>query len=96
MIKNYKNIYNNYAQTTGKRKPADKTGIQNDVLKSDMKERSKRLISKDSQNLTGLTKYLSEIKNTKMEEEYKVGWTKYRQCQAGGIDITLWGKHQMI
>uniref|UniRef100_A0A8W8NCG0 protein-tyrosine-phosphatase n=1 Tax=Magallana gigas TaxID=29159 RepID=A0A8W8NCG0_MAGGI len=53
-----------------KRKSA-KTGFQNDVLKSETNERSKRLTSKDSQNLTGLTQYLSEIKRTKKEEEYK-------------------------
>ncbi|XP_065921325.1 receptor-type tyrosine-protein phosphatase epsilon-like [Magallana gigas] len=53
-----------------KRKSA-KTGIQNDVLKSETKERSKRLTSKDSQNFNNLTQYLSEIKRSKMEEEYK-------------------------
>lgn len=60
-----------FHQFTGKRKPT-KTGIQNDILKSETKERSKRLTSEDSQNFNGLTKYLSEIKSTKMEEEYKV------------------------
>lgn len=59
-------------QSTGKRKPADKNEIKNDVFKSETKERSKGLISKESQNLNSLTKYLSEIKSTKMEEEYKV------------------------
>ncbi|XP_052684164.1 receptor-type tyrosine-protein phosphatase epsilon-like isoform X2 [Crassostrea angulata] len=54
-----------------RKKPAVKTGIKNDVLKSDTKEGKERLLSKDSQNLNGLTKYLSEINNTKMEEEYK-------------------------
>ncbi|XP_065922546.1 receptor-type tyrosine-protein phosphatase epsilon [Magallana gigas] len=54
-----------------KEKPVVKAGIQNDVSNSNTKEKSKRLISKDSQNLNGLTKYLFEIKNTKMEEEYK-------------------------
>lgn len=68
-------------QSTGKRKPADKNGIKNDVFKSETKERSKGLISKESQNLNGLTKYLSEIKSTKMEEEYKVCWTKHQYLQ---------------
>nr|XP_034311827.1 receptor-type tyrosine-protein phosphatase epsilon isoform X1 [Crassostrea gigas] len=54
-----------------KRKPANKTGIQHDNFESETKKRSKRLTTKDSQNAKGLTKYLTEIKNTKMEEEYK-------------------------
>eukprot|EP00105_Crassostrea_gigas_P002395 XP_011414907.2 PREDICTED: receptor-type tyrosine-protein phosphatase epsilon-like [Crassostrea gigas] len=54
-----------------KENPDVKAGIQNDVSKSNTKEKSKRLISKDSQHLNSLTKYLSEIKNSKMEEEYK-------------------------
>lgn len=66
-----KEIIKTFYQFTGKRKPAT-TGIQIDVLKSETKERSKRLNSKDSQYFHGLTKYLSEIKSTKMEEEYKV------------------------
>lgn len=66
-----------FDQFSDKRKPADKTGIQHDNFKSETKERSKRLTSKDSQNLLGLTKCLFEIKNTKMEEEYKVCWTRY-------------------
>lgn len=66
-----------FDQFTDKRKPADKTGIQHGNFESETKERSKRLTSKDSQNLNGLTKYLFEIKNTKMEEEYKVCWTRY-------------------
>lgn len=74
-----------FNKSTGKRKTADKTGIQNDVLKSDTKERSEGLIS----NLTGLTKCLSEIKSTKMEEEYKVCWTKYRKYPADGFDRTV-------
>lgn len=67
-------------QFTGKRKSAS-IGIQNDVFKSETKERSKGLISKESQNLNSLTKYLSEIKSTKMEEEYKVCWTKHQYLQ---------------
>lgn len=66
-----------FDQFTDKRKQADKTGIQHDNFESETKERSKILTSKDSQNLNGLTKYLSEIKNTKMEEEYKVCWTRF-------------------
>nr|XP_034311833.1 receptor-type tyrosine-protein phosphatase epsilon isoform X5 [Crassostrea gigas] len=54
----------------GKRKPADKTGTKNDISNSETKK-SKGLISKEYQNLKGLTTYLSEIKSTKMEEEYK-------------------------
>ncbi|XP_065921324.1 receptor-type tyrosine-protein phosphatase epsilon isoform X2 [Magallana gigas] len=54
-----------------KKQQADKTGTKNDIFKSETKTRSKGLISKESQNLNGLTKYLSEIKTTKMEEEYK-------------------------
>lgn len=63
-----KTWYKTVDQFTGERK----TGIQNDILISETKERSKRLKSTDSQNLKGLTKYLSEIKGTKMKEEYKV------------------------
>lgn len=59
-----------FDQFTGKKKPAVKTGIQNDI--SQTKESSKILTSKKSQNLNGLTNYLSEIKSTKMVEEYKV------------------------
>lgn len=68
---------NTFDQFTDKRKPADKTGIQHDNFESETKDRSKRVTIKDSQKLNGLTKYLSEIKNTKMEEEYKVCWTRY-------------------
>lgn len=67
-----------FNQFTGKRKSA-RTGIQNDVFKSETKKISKRLTSKDSQHLNGLTKYLSEVKRTKMEEEYKVCRIKYHQ-----------------
>nr|XP_034311837.1 receptor-type tyrosine-protein phosphatase epsilon-like isoform X1 [Crassostrea gigas] len=52
-----------------KKKPAVKTRLQNDF--SQTKENSKILTSKKSQNLNGLTNYLSEIKSIKMEEEYK-------------------------
>lgn len=58
-------------QFTGKRKSAS-TGIQNDVFKSESTEISKILTSKDSHHLNGLTQYLSEVKRSKMEEEYKV------------------------
>lgn len=61
-----------FDQFTGKKKPADKTGIQNDILKSETKESSKILTSKKSRNLNGLTNYLSEFKSNKLEEEYKV------------------------
>lgn len=37
------------------------------------------LTSKKTQNLNGLTNYLSDIKSIKMEEEYKVCWTKYHE-----------------
>lgn len=67
-----------FDQFTDKKKPADKTGIQHDNFKSETKEISKRLTSKDSQNLNGLKKYLSEIKNINMEEEYKVCLTSYK------------------
>lgn len=59
-------------KSTGNKQQADKTGTKNDIFKSETKTRSKESISKESQNLNGLTKYLSEIKTTKMEEEYKV------------------------
>lgn len=78
-----------FNQSTGKRTTADKTGIQNDVLKSNTKQRSEGPIPNDSLNLTGLTKYLSEIKSTKMEEEYKVCWTKYRKYPADEFDRTV-------